>query len=99
MITKKRIDRGKRVKVTFSLPTTDEKVAVAGDFNDWDPTATRMRKRGDTRSASVTLDAGRSYAFRYIDEHGRWFNDDHADRFEGNGLGETNGIIDLTDNP
>jgi 1,4-alpha-glucan branching enzyme len=97
MITKKRTDRGQRVKVTFSLPTGEGPVSVAGDFNDWDPTATRMRKRGDTRSASVSLEPGRCYSFRYVDKQGRWFNDDRADRFEGNDFGETNCIIDLTE--
>jgi 1,4-alpha-glucan branching enzyme len=97
MITKKPTDRGKRVKVTFSVPTADGPVSVAGDFNGWDPTATPMRKRGDIRSVSVSLDAGRSYAFRYVDEHGHWFNDALADRLEGNDFGETNCVIDLTD--
>jgi hypothetical protein len=97
MITKKRTGRGARVKVTFRLPSGDRQVAVAGDFNGWDPTATPMRKRGDTRSASVNLDPGRRYSFRYVDEHGRWFNDDLADEFEGNDFGESNSIIDLTD--
>lgn len=97
MITKKRTGRGARVKVTFRLPSGDRQVAVAGDFNGWDPTATPMRKRGDTRSASVNLDPGRRYSFRYVDEHGRWFNDDLADEFEGNDFGESNCIIDLTD--
>lgn len=40
---------------------------------------------------------GRAYAFRYVDGQGRWFNDEHADRFEGNEFGDTNSIIDLTD--
>lgn len=96
MITKKRTDRGTRVKVTFTLPTADGKVAVVGDFNEWDRTATPMRRRGDRRSASVDLTPGRRYSFRYVDEHGRWFNDDRADAFDGNGFGDTNCIIDLT---
>lgn len=99
MITKKATDRGTRVKVTFSVPIDDADgpVSVAGDFNGWDPTANPMRKRGDTRSVSVSLDPGRCYAFRYVDKQGRWFNDALADRFEGNDYGETNCIIDLTD--
>jgi 1,4-alpha-glucan branching enzyme len=97
MITKKPTDRGKRVKVTFSVPVTDGPVSVAGEFNDWDPAASPMRRRGDTRSVSMSLDPGRAYAFRCVDSHGRWFNDEHADRFEGNDYGDTNGIVDLTE--
>ena len=98
MITKKPALRGKSVKVTFSLPVEEGAVSVAGDFNDWDPSATPLRKRGDSRSASVSLDAGRCYSFRYVDKDGRWFNDGLADGFEGNEFGESNCIIDLTDN-
>lgn len=46
---------------------------------------------------SVSLDTGRCYSFRYVDEQGHCFNDDLADRFEGNVFGDTNCIIDLTD--
>lgn len=96
MITKKLVDRGERVKVTFTLPAGTERVAVAGDFNEWDEGSLRLRKRGDIRSASVTLEPGQRYSFRYVDENGRWFNDDEADGFETNDYGETNCIIDLT---
>ena len=99
MITKKAVNRGSGVKVTFTLPVGAERIAVAGDFNDWEPTATPLRKRGDSRSASVTLEPGRRYAFRYVDEHGRWFNDEAADGYEFNSFGGHNGVVDLTDNP
>ena len=62
MVTKKRVDGGARVKVIFTLPAVEER--VAGDFNDWDAAATPRRKRGDTRSASVSLAAGQRHSFR-----------------------------------
>ena len=96
MITKKAVDHGSQVRVTFKLPADVGQVAVAGDFNDWDVSATRLQKRGDTRSASVSLDPGRRYSFRYVDREGRWFNDDDSDAYEWNEFGETNCIIDLT---
>ena len=90
--------KGDKVKVTFSLPAdATDKVAVAGDFNGWDPSATTLRKRGDTRSASVTLEPGRRYAFRYCTPTGDWFNDEGAHGYEPNEFGGENGIIDLTD--
>jgi 1,4-alpha-glucan branching enzyme len=96
MIGRQTMQRESRVKVTFTLPADGRRVAVAGDFNQWDPAATPLRKRGKTCSASVTLDAGQRYAFRYVDDGGRWFDDDQAEGFESNGLGGTNCIIDLT---
>ena len=69
---------------------------MVGDFfNDWDTTANPLRKRGETRLASVVLEAGRRYAFRYLDEDGHWFNDDQAEDLERNPFGETNCVIDL----
>ena len=69
---------------------------VAGDPNGWDDTAVRLHKRR-TRSASVSLDPGRRYSFRYVDSEGRWFNDDDSDGYETNEFGDSNCIIDLTD--
>lgn len=91
--------KGGQVKVTFTLPADEPegKVSVAGDFNDWDESATTLRKRGDKRSASVTLETGRRYAFRYRTAEGNWFNDDQAHAYERNEFGEDNAIIDLTD--
>lgn len=85
------------VKVTFSVPVeaTGDRVTVVGDFNGWDPSATPMRKRGDARSASVVVEPGRRYGFRYFDGS-RWFNDEEADAYEDNGLGDQNSVVDLT---
>ncbi|HEX7165761.1 MAG TPA: isoamylase early set domain-containing protein [Acidimicrobiales bacterium] len=91
--------KGDKVKVTFTIPADEPagKVAVAGDFNGWDPSATTLRKRGDVRSATVTLEVGRRYAFRYCTPDGEWFNDDGAHSYEANEYGDDNAIIDLTD--
>ena len=91
--------KGDKVKVTFVLPADAPagKVSVVGDFNGWDESATTLRKRGETRSANVTLDAGRRYAFRYRTADGEWFNDEAAHSYERNDFGGDNGIIDLTD--
>ncbi len=86
------------VKVTFTVPLDghDDPVAVAGDFNDWDPTANPLARRGDSCTASVVVGSGRRYAFRYHTEGGEWFNDEAADAYESNGMGEDNSIVDLT---
>jgi len=91
--------KGGKVKVTFSLPVggPEGKVAVAGDFNGWDPSDTTFRKRGDERVASVTLEPGRRYAFRYRSADGSWFNDESAHAYEANEFGDDNAIIDLTE--
>ena len=87
-----------QVKVTFAIPADGghERVSVVGDFNDWDPVATPLARRGETLLASVLLDAGRRHAFRYLTDGGRWFNDDEADDYQGNGFGGSDSVVDLT---
>ncbi|MDI9549904.1 MAG: isoamylase early set domain-containing protein [Chloroflexota bacterium] len=85
-----------QVKVTFIIPhdPNQERVFVAGDFNDWNPSDLLLIKRSNnTRSASVTLAAGKRYAFRYCTEDGQWFNDDAADAYEPSEHGSENCII------
>ena len=89
--------KGRRaVKVNFVLPkdAVAGKVSVVGDFNGWDPLAHPLRpRRNGTRSAVVTLPAGRRFAFRYLAEGGRWHDDDTAGAVEPNGIGGYNAII------
>jgi hypothetical protein len=107
MIVRERTRRGDQVKVTFVL--TDDELAAAeregddedadvfvtGDFNLWNPGATLLRRRKQTRRASLTLAAGRRYAFRYY-RQGHWFDDQDADGYERNGYGERNCVLDLS---
>jgi 1,4-alpha-glucan branching enzyme len=87
---------GSRVKVSFILPrdAVDGKVSVVGDFNGWDPTAHPLRPRSNgTRSVVVTLPRGKRFAFRYLAEGNRWYDDDAAHGFEPNGVGGVNGVV------
>ncbi|MEO6121274.1 MAG: isoamylase early set domain-containing protein [Acidimicrobiales bacterium] len=93
--------RSAKVKVTFTLEDNGhglegQAVAVVGDFNDWDPTAIPMARKGDKRVATVALVAGRRYGFRYLTEAGQWINDEAAHAYESNEFGVENSILDLT---
>ena len=84
------------VKVQFVLP--EERlvgaVSVVGEFNDWNPRSHPLRKRTNgTRSASVTLESGRRYAFRYLAEGGRWYDEETADSAEPNDYGTWNSVV------
>jgi 1,4-alpha-glucan branching enzyme len=94
MITTRKLSRAK-VRVTFELPDDGPSVGVAGDFNDWDPSTTPLKRRSGARRASVVLDTGQRYSFRYRNSDGDWFNDPQAHTYEWNAFGEENGIIDL----
>lgn len=76
------------VRVTFVLPEGDPAgaVSVVGDFNDWDPFAHPLRRRGNgTRSAVVRVPAGSKLLFRYLAEGGRWFDDEMAEQIDPQG--------------
>lgn len=84
------------MKVTFRLPAmvANGGLSVVGDFNDWTPGATPMHHHDGTHTASVLVEAGRHYAFRYLGEGGEWFNDEAAHDYEPNEFGGMNGVID-----
>ncbi len=71
-----------KCKVTFTCPANDaESVTVAGDFNDWDTHATPMKKGKNGFSATLELEPGREYQYRYFVNGSRWENDNEADNY------------------
>lgn len=81
MIKTSRPDRNHVVRITFVLPVGQPPgaVSVVGDFNDWNPFAHPLRRRGNgTRSAVVSVPAGSTILFRYLAENGLWFDDETA---------------------
>lgn len=96
MLKRQRITGTRIVKVSFILPGDDPRLpaAVVGDFNAWDPTSDRFRRRTNgTASAVLSLEAGLSYRFRYRGADGSWFNDDQADGYEANVHGSIDCIV------
>lgn len=71
-------------KVTFALPAETvngaKSVSLAGDFNEWTPTALKKQKDG-TFKASVELEVGKEFAFRYLVDNDVWMNDEAADKY------------------
>ncbi|MFN3331563.1 MAG: isoamylase early set domain-containing protein [Caldilinea sp.] len=97
MIKRENTKDGK-VKVTFVLPYEEGQptVSVVGDFNNWDPTATKfIKRRNGTCSISVTFDPGTTQRFRYYSADGVWMNDSEADGYEANEHGSENCLLKL----
>ena len=94
MLKRQNLTKEKKVKITFVVPGELATTYVAGDFNNWDPSSIPLLKRSNgTRSASVTLSPGKSYAFRYVKEDGTWFNDEAADEYVANEQGIDNCVV------
>ncbi len=96
MISKQYAKNNKTAKVTFELPAdyATSKAALLGDFNNWDNTATPLKRRKDgTLYVTVSLEAGREYRFRYLTDDGNWVNDPAADTYVANPFGSTDSVV------
>ncbi|MFN8445269.1 MAG: isoamylase early set domain-containing protein [Caldilineaceae bacterium] len=96
MIKREKTKDGK-IKLTFVQQYSEQApVFVLGDFNSWDPSATKLLKRTNgTASATVTVDPNQKIRFRYRSAEGIWFNDEAADTYEKGEAGDPNSIINV----
>jgi 1,4-alpha-glucan branching enzyme len=86
MINKKYQKNKDLCKVTFSLPLeaapNAQDVRVVGDFNNWNwEKGLPMKPTKKDYQASVELEPGRRYEFRYQMDNGDWENDWDADDY------------------
>jgi 1,4-alpha-glucan branching enzyme len=88
-------------KVTFSLPAEavadSKEVALVGDFNEWSAdSATPLKKQKDgSYKATLELEPGKEYQFRYILDGSTWINDWAADKYvpSGNSSDENSVVV------
>lgn len=95
-MVKREATKDGKVKLTFVQQYDESKPAlfVLGDFNNWDPAATKLVKRTNgTCSASITVAAGEEIRFRYRDADGAWSNDEAADTYATGEAGAENSIV------
>ena len=98
MLKKSYSKTGKVCRVTFKLPAEVEaaSVVLCGEFNAWSPEATPMKQLKDgSFSASVSLEAGNKYRFRYLLDGARWENDWEADDYAPNEYGSDDSIVEV----
>ena len=90
-LTKKYLKSKPVCKVTFKLtPEQIEgaaKVALVGEFNNWDANETPMRKLKDgSFTRTLDLNVGQDYEFRYLVDGSKWVNDEDADKYVPTGV-------------
>lgn len=89
------------VKVTFELSASAvngaKTVALAGEFNNWDPNAQALKKQKDgSFKTTVELPVGGEYQYRYVIDGTKWENDSAADKYVSNGVSsEDNSVVVL----
>lgn len=102
MSLKKMYLRSKPVcKVTFRLPkhvaNGAKKAAVVGEFNDWNESATPMKRLKDgTFTVTVNLEPGKSFQYRYLIDKRKWENDESADTYVRSTFGNCDNSVVTT---
>jgi 1,4-alpha-glucan branching enzyme len=102
MLKKTYVKSRKVGKVTFQLAKSEvpedvevENVHLVGDFNNWEESGTPMKysKRHKAYRATIELDPGEEYQFRYLVNGQIWCNDWAADAYVPNNMGEDNCVV------
>ena len=85
MSLKKHFDGKKsNCKVTFTvnenITNSQNHIHLAGDFNNWDQENIPMKKvKNGNYTATVELEKGKAYQFKYLVEGMGWLNEKEAD--------------------
>lgn len=87
-----------RCKVTFRIPeeigNSVRTAHIVGEFNSWNFGATPMKKlKNGAFTATIDLDKGREYKFRYLLDKMIWKNDTEADRFVPTPYGDSENCV------
>ncbi len=84
-------------KVTFTVPAESaKKVAVVGDFNNWNPKGSTLKKlKNGTFKGTFELPKENSFEFRYLVD-GEYWNEAEADRYQWNDYaGAENAVLEV----
>jgi hypothetical protein len=86
---------GATVVVRFTLQAQGaHKVAVAGDFNDWNPSGTELARDGQgTFAGTLRLPPG-AHEYMFVVD-GQWVTDPAASELRPDGFGRTNAVLRL----
>jgi len=92
----KRATKTKTVDVTFTLPADvhADCVALCGEFNEWSAEDVKLERDGDgSWEATVALQPGRTYRYRYLLDGQRWENAWQADDYVSNPYGSDDSVV------
>lgn len=94
MLTKKFFKTKDEVEVTFEFSREGvESVALAGDFNDWQPALMKLNKKAKVFKTKIRLPKNSQFNFRYLLNGNEWENDDQADSYSKNSFGTDNSVV------
>lgn len=86
-----------KVKITFELPLEAvqhaETVAVLGDFNNWQEGALLKKQKDGSFRATIELEKGRSYEYRFLINGEKWENAWNAESYKPTPFGTFNSVV------
>ena len=86
-----------KVKITFELPLEAvqhaETVAVLGDFNNWQEGALLKKQKDGSFRATIELEKGRSYEYRFLINGEKWENAWNAESYRPTPFGTFNSVV------
>ncbi|MEM7654944.1 MAG: isoamylase early set domain-containing protein [Bacteroidota bacterium] len=99
-ISKKSLKSKPVTKVTFKLSKADvegaQSVQLLGDFNEWDQANGEMKPlKNGSFSATLNLESGKEYQFRYLVDGQSWMNENEADKVTSSPFGSENSVLVL----
>ena len=84
-------------KVTFTLPKEAvekaEAVAVLGDFNNWENGVALKKQKDGSFAASIELEKGRTYEYRFLINGEKWENAWNAEAYKPTPFGAYNSVV------
>jgi 1,4-alpha-glucan branching enzyme len=95
MLKKRFLKSKSTCQVTFELPQeiTAKEVSLVGEFNEWDESATPLKKVKKVWKTTLELAQGKEYQFRYLVDGSEWHNDDGADHYVPNNISGDNSVV------
>lgn len=94
MLTKRFFKTKNEVEVTFEFSREDLKsVALAGEFNDWQPVSMKLNKKENSFRTKIRLPKDSEFKFKYLLNEAEWENDYQADKYMPNSLGSEDSIV------
>ncbi|WP_371378037.1 isoamylase early set domain-containing protein [Thalassotalea aquiviva] len=94
MLTKKFFKTKDQAEVTFEFSREDvEKVALVGEFSDWQPMAMKYNKKTKAFRTKIRLEKNAAFEFRYLLNDSEWENDYQADAYQANDFGSENSVV------
>lgn len=80
------------VRFILTLDSDVQEVAIVGDFNGWDESATPMARANGAWSAHIPLPPGR-HVYAFVVNGQRWVVDPMAPQVPNDGFGPTNAVV------